>query len=224
MTESVRFTQVTKQYRQGDHDVYALRELSLSIPKKQFVALVGASGSGKSTFLYLVAGLTRATSGQIHLNQTDVTPFNETQFTHWRRDNIALIFQSFNLIPTMTALENVMLPQFILGNHGQDIHQEAENILERVQLADRLHHTPDQLSGGQQQRVAIARALMSPASILLADEPTGNLDSTTGNLILDLLREMCREKTLIMVTHDENLAAKADRIIRLHDGQIEEDH
>ena len=187
------------------------------------VAIVGPSGSGKSTLLGLLAGLDKATSGSIQLNGQEITSWPEFQLAHFRRQNIGYIFQSSHLIPTLTALENVALPLELNGDSSANI--QAEYLLKAVGLQNRHNHYPSQLSGGEQQRVAVARAFSCRPPILLADEPTGNLDSTTGQTIIDLLLTLNRNQgsTLVLVTHDSTLAEQAERIITLHDGMIMSD-
>ncbi len=219
---AVQLRGVSKVYRQGKTDVRALDDLSLSIPTGQFVAIMGASGSGKSTLLHLIAGLTAPSSGTLTLFGQALNSLSDDALTIFRRRQIGFIFQAFNLLPTMTALENVCLPLLMDGKPLAAIRPKGVRLLEQVGLADRQQHRPDELSGGQQQRVAIARALINDAALLLGDEPTGNLDSKTGEDVLQLLRELVNEqgRTLILVTHDPKAAAYADRIITLSDGRI----
>jgi putative ABC transport system ATP-binding protein len=219
---AVQLRGVSKVYRQGKTDVRALDNLSVSIPTGQFVAIMGASGSGKSTLLHLIAGLSAPSSGMLTLFGQALNSLSDDDLTVFRRRQIGFIFQAFNLLPTMTALENVCLPLLMDGKPLAAIRPKAARLLEQVGLADRQQHRPDELSGGQQQRVAIARALINDAALLLGDEPTGNLDSKTGEDVLQLLRELVNEQgcTLILVTHDPKAAAYADRIITLSDGRI----
>ena len=219
---AIQLTNATKIYRQGTADVKALDNVSLVIPSGQFVAIMGASGSGKSTLLHLVAGLTTPTSGEIVLFGKAISTMSDNELTRFRRRSIGLIFQGYNLLPTMTALENVCLPVVIDGKRLKDVRPQGERLMSLVGLSDRQDHRPDELSGGQQQRVAIARALINNVSLLLADEPTGNLDSKTGEDVLHLMRSLTSEdrRTIIMVTHDPKAAAYADRVITLRDGQI----
>ena len=204
--------------------VSILKDINFEVPKKQMVAVVGPSGSGKSTLLGLLAGLDKPTSGSIQLNGKEITSWTEYQLAHFRRQNIGYIFQSFHLIPTLTALENVALPLELSGDQSAFI--RAEELLTAVGLEDRQGHYPTQLSGGEQQRVAVARAFSCHPPILLADEPTGNLDSTTGQKVIDLLLNLNRDQgsTLVLVTHDSTLAERTERIITLHDGMIASDH
>lgn len=219
---ALRYEGVSKVYRQGSADVHALRDLHLTIPSGQFVAIVGASGSGKSTLLHLTAALTRPSSGEIYLHGEPVGNLNDEGQTRLRRDKIAIIFQSFNLFPTMTALENVLFPALLTGRSDASTHERAVKLLEDVRLGQRQNHRPDELSGGEQQRVAIARALIHDAPLMLADEPTGNLDSSTGEQVLGLLRDLVHthKRTLMLVTHDSHAASYADRIIEMRDGSI----
>lgn len=223
--QAVVLQDVSKVYMQGKNEVHALSHVSLVIPTAQYVAVMGASGSGKSTLLHLVAGLAKPSSGTIVLDGQDVSQMSSDQLTRFRRDHIGLIFQAFNLLPTMTAMENVMLPLLIAGRTPASVRGRAMELLDTVGLSSRADHRPDELSGGQQQRVAIARALMNASPLLLADEPTGNLDSKTGEDVLHLLRELVVDhgRTIVMVTHDPRAAAYADRIITLSDGRIAEE-
>ena len=207
----------------GNQDVHILHDISFEIPAKQVLAIVGASGSGKSTLLGLMAGLDRPTHGSIHIHGTNITTLAESPMAHFRRQYIGYVFQAFHLIPTLTALENVALPLELQGvSTGED---RARTLLQAVGLEHRFHHYPIQLSGGEQQRVALARAFISHPPLLLADEPTGNLDSATGNLVIDLLWQLHEQhdSTLVLVTHDTNLAARAQRILTLQDGAIVND-
>ncbi len=206
------------------HSVEILRGINLEIPRGQFVAIMGPSGSGKSTLLGLLAGLDSATAGQILLDDTDITGLSEDQMAEVRGRKIGFVFQSFQLIPTLTAEENVLLPAELAGA-CPEVTDRAKALLTRVGLADRLDHYPVQLSGGEQQRVALARAFITRPPILLADEPTGNLDGKTGQQVLELLLELNRMEgaTLVLVTHDPALAAHADRVITLRDGLVVSD-
>lgn len=207
----------------GGHPVTILNNLSLEIPDKQMVAIVGPSGSGKSTLLGLMAGLDKPTSGSILLDGIEIMALAESEMARYRRQKIGYIFQSFHLIPTLTALENVAVPLELAGSpHANG---RAAELLAAVGLRERKDHYPVQLSGGEQQRVAVARAFVCRPPILLADEPTGNLDSTTGRQVIDLLLTLNRDQgsTLILVTHDQTLASHAERIITLRDGRIESD-
>jgi putative ABC transport system ATP-binding protein len=211
---------VTKKYGDGDAGVVALDNVSVSMRAGQFTAIMGPSGSGKSTLLHVLAGLDRPSSGEIYLGDTEITSLNDKRLTLLRRDQIGFIFQAFNLLPTLTAAENIVLPIRIAGRKP-DAHWVAQ-IVETVGLTERLHHKPSELSGGQQQRVAAARALASRPQIVFADEPTGALDSRSGAELLGFLRNAVRElgQTVVMVTHDANAAAYADRVLFLADGNI----
>jgi len=219
----IRVEQLTMQLQAGGHVVSILKGLTFEVPQKQIVAIVGPSGSGKSTLLGLLAGLDTPTSGSIQLNGQEITSWTEYQLAHFRRQNIGYIFQSFHLIPTLAALENVSLPLELSGDMSADT--RAQELLEAVGLQDRQGHYPSQLSGGEQQRVAVARAFACRPPILLADEPTGNLDSATGQMVIDLLLNLNRDQgsTLVLVTHDSTLAERTERIITLHDGMIASD-
>jgi len=212
-----------KSIRNGNRRVEILKGIDLSIPRGQFLAIMGASGSGKSTLLGLLAGLDSPTEGQVLIDGSEISNLPEDKLAQVRGSKIGFVFQSYQLIPTLTALENVLLPHELNANgNGR---QRATSLLETVGLADRLHHYPVQLSGGEQQRVALARAFVLEPPIVLADEPTGNLDSTNGQHVLDLLTERQREDqtTLVMVTHDQQIAARADRRIFLRDGRVVSD-
>ncbi len=211
---------VTKTVQSGTEDLTILDDVSLEIPDGQFVAVTGASGSGKSTLLGLIAGLDAPSSGAILIDGANVTTMSEDQLAELRSEQIGFIFQSFHLIPSLTAFENVIIPMEILGL--KDAKSRAEKLLEDVELTARGHHYPTELSGGEQQRVAIARAFANQPKILLADEPTGNLDSKNGNHIFDLMTDLHRQHnvTLILVTHDQSLADKAQRQVILKDGRV----
>ena len=202
--------------------VEILRGISFEVPSGQFLAIMGASGSGKSTLLGLLAGLDNVTSGRIVLDGTDITHLAEDSMARVRGRKIGFVFQNYQLVPTLTAEENVLLPAELSGINAATSRQRAHDLLERVGLSNRTHHYPVQLSGGEQQRVALARAFVTQPPILMADEPTGNLDSTNGQHILDLLVRLNREEkaTLVLVTHDRALAEHADRILTLRDGLI----
>jgi len=214
---------LTMRLTAGGHGITILDDITLLIPEKQMVAIVGPSGSGKSTLLGLIAGLDKPTSGSIKLGGIEITTMPESQMARYRRQKIGYIFQSFHLIPTLTALENVAVPLELNGD--LDANKRAAELLAAVGLQDRQSHYPVQLSGGEQQRVAVARAFSCRPPILLADEPTGNLDSATGRQVIDLLLSLNRDhgSTLVLVTHDPDLASCAERIISLRDGRIESD-
>ena len=217
---------LSKTYSRPDGStlVEALKPMDLDIPRGQYLGIMGASGSGKSTLMNLLGSLDRPTGGQYKLDGVDIASLDDEAVSSVRGLKIGFVFQSFNLIPELTIGENVEVPLFYRGVNRADRHQQAIEMLERVGLGDRLSHRPSQLSGGQQQRVAIARALVGSPSILLADEPTGNLDSATGRSILELFDELHNEGlTIIMVTHDENVAERCNRILRLADGLVASD-
>jgi putative ABC transport system ATP-binding protein len=216
---------VTRVYQMGSNEVKALDDVSIGVAEGEFVAIQGTSGSGKSTLLNLLGGLDSPTSGEILFDSKSLAPLTKKQMARYRRHSVGMIFQNFNLIPTMTAGENVRLALAFGGLRGQPRRQRAESLLERVGLTDRAEHRPGELSGGEQQRVAIARALANRPRVLLADEPTGNLDSTRAHELLALLRELvARDKlTVLLVTHDRELAQSyADRIILMKDGRVQE--
>ncbi|CAG0990588.1 sulfate transport system ATP-binding protein [Anaerolineae bacterium] len=219
---AVQLNAVSKSYQQGKIAVKALHQVSLTIPPGTFTAVMGASGSGKSTLLHLIGGLTTPSSGEVILFGQSIHDLDDNRLTRFRREQVGLIFQAFNLLPTMSALENVCLPLLIQGKPLREGRIQAAELLERVGLSSRASHRPDELSGGQQQRVAVARALINAAPLLLADEPTGNLDSKSGEEVLSLIASLVREqgRTVMMVTHDAKAAAHADQIIQLSDGQI----
>ena len=216
----VRARDVTRRYGSGDTAVEALRGVSLEVPRSRLTAVMGPSGSGKSTLMHILAGLDRPTSGDVDVAGEDITRMNDTDLTKLRRRHIGFVFQFFNLLPMLTARENVLLPLTIAGEKPDSAW--FDDLMHKTGLVDRLTHRPAELSGGQQQRVAIARALVSRPTVVFADEPTGNLDSTTGAEILELLRESVAEygQTTVMVTHDPNAATIADRVLFLADGQL----
>jgi len=210
----------SKVYGSGDSAVYALNEVSVEFRKGEFTAIMGPSGSGKSTLMHCIAGLDELTSGDAYVDGVNLAKLNDKDLTVLRRTKIGFIFQAFNLVPTLTAEENIKLP-LLLGNEDGDVEWIAR-IIDTVHLTNRLTHRPSELSGGQQQRVAVARALASRPSIIFADEPTGNLDSTTGTEILTFMRRAVTDlgQTIVMVTHDPVAAAYADRIVFLADGKV----
>jgi putative ABC transport system ATP-binding protein len=220
--EVVRLDDISKVYQMGSERVYALRELSLSIRRGAFWALMGPSGSGKSTMLNLLGCLDRPTSGRYLLDGHDVSQMTDNQLSDYRLRRLGFVFQSFHLIPQLTVRENIELPLFYLGWEAERSAARAKELAERVGLEHRLQHRPSELSGGQQQRVAIARSLANDPAIIMADEPTGNLDSATGEQIMALLRELNDQgKTIIMVTHEPDIAAYARQRVHLRDGRIE---
>ena len=213
---------LSKRFRQGSTAIEALRDVSLTIERGQFVAVMGASGSGKSTLLHVMAGLTRPDGGHVVVDGQELAAMSDYQLTLFRRRHIGLVFQAFNLIPTLTAQDNVLLPVLADGgNRLADGQALLDSLFERLGLAQRRRHRPDAMSGGEQQRVAIARAMIGDPSIILADEPTGSLDSVTGQSICRLLQELCRQqgRTIVGVTHEPAVAMWAERIIVLRDGQ-----
>ena len=222
--EVIKLIDIHRQFKVGTEVVRALRGVSLSIMQNEFVALMGPSGSGKSTLMNLLGCLDTPTSGQYLLNNNDVSTHNDNRLAEIRNKEIGFVFQTFNLLPRSTALENVMLPLVYAGFNKANRITRAEEVLANVQLTDRMEHRPNELSGGQRQRVAVARALVNKPSIILADEPTGNLDSTTSIEIMGLLEEIHKAgNTIIVVTHEEDIALHAHRIIRMLDGKISSD-
>jgi putative ABC transport system ATP-binding protein len=217
---AVTATDLSRTYGQGDTVVHALRSVSLEIEQGRLTAIMGPSGSGKSTLMHILAGLDRPTEGSVRIAGTEITGMNDNELTRLRREHIGFVFQFFNLLPMLTAEENVLLPLSIAGRKPE--RAWLEQLLETVGIADRRKHRPSELSGGQQQRVSIARALLGRPSVLFADEPTGNLDSTTSKDVLELLRRSVEElgQTTVMVTHDPRAAALADRVLYLADGRI----
>lgn len=215
---------VTKTYGRGHTAVTALADISFTIPQSGFWAIMGPSGSGKSTLLHLLGLLDRPSHGSIRIDQITVTPkTNLSELARLRRSTIGFVFQQFFLLPRVSALENVLLPALYAGQSLAAAQQRARELLKDVGLTERVDHFPNQLSGGEQQRVAIARALMNNPAVILADEPTGNLDSANGKKILELLEKLHQEqeKTIILVTHEEQIGKRAERIIRLKDGKVE---
>lgn len=214
--------ELAKQYRMGELLVTALEEIDFAVDKGEFIAVMGPSGSGKSTLLHLLGGLDDPSGGEIILGGQPISQLSDKRLTLVRRRKIGFIFQFYNLVPTLTAAENVALPLMIDGQKISSYRDKVQRLLAMVGLEDRSHHKPDQLSGGQQQRVAIARAFVNDPEIVLADEPTGNLDSSSGTAILELLRRSAREmgQTVVMVTHDPRAASYADAVVFLKDGRV----
>lgn len=219
----LKIEHLSKTYGKGETAVKALDDVSFSIKKGEFVAIIGPSGSGKSTILHLLGGVDRPTSGKVFVDNTDIYDLNETQLAIFRRRQIGLIYQFYNLIPMLTVEENITLP-LLLDQHKVDKKQFADTV-KALNLDNRLKHLPNQLSGGQQQRVSIGRALISNPAIMLADEPTGNLDSKNSSEIIELLKMFNKtyNQTLIVITHDERIALQADRVITIEDGRIAKD-
>ena len=220
MTPAARAEAVWKVYGQGEAAVHALRGVSAEFDRGRYTAIMGPSGSGKSTLMHCLAGLDTVSSGEVYIGETKVTGLGDAGLTKLRRDKIGFIFQQFNLLPTLTAEENITLPLAIAGRKPDP--QWYKTVIDTVGLGDRLKHRPSELSGGQQQRVACARALVSRPEVIFADEPTGNLDSRSGTDVLNFLRNSVRRhgQTIVMVTHDPNAASYADRVVFLADGQI----
>ena len=224
MTLAARIQDLSKEYVLGGETVRALRGLSLDVPEGDYVAIMGPSGSGKSTLLNLLGCLDRPSSGSIFLGQDDVSRLSDDALSEIRASRIGFVFQSYNLIPQLTVLENIEVPLYYQGRLGSRDRQRCRELAEMVGLTHRLGHRPTQLSGGQQQRVAIARSLVNDPYFILADEPTGNLDSATAEEILDLLENLNNQgKTIIMVTHEPDVAVRTKRIVRLRDGSIQSD-
>ncbi len=218
----VTIRELSKIYRQGEINVTALNNISLDIAEGEFLTLMGPSGSGKSTLLHIIAGIDRPTSGKCAVQGIEVTNLNESQLADWRNQNVGFVFQTFNLIPVLTAFENVELPLLLTKLPSKRRKEQVKTALDLVGLGPRMHHLPKQLSGGQEQRVAIARALVTDPSLIVADEPTGNLDSTSANEVLEILKALCKDagKTVIMVTHDPKAAAFGSRSIHLEKGEL----
>ncbi len=222
MSYILETTNLTKTYQSGTSQLTVLERVNIQIPRGSTAAIVGPSGSGKTTLLGLCAGLDRATSGHVLLDGKDITNFSEGQRAELRRASIGFIFQNFQLMPNLTAIENVVIPAELQGKHGAETNQRAEELLDRVGLGSRMKHYPKQLSGGEQQRVAIARAFIHQPKILFADEPTGNLDEESSILIEEMLFEINQElgTTLVLVTHDNELANKTQHLIKLKGGKL----
>jgi putative ABC transport system ATP-binding protein len=211
-----------KTFRQGERSVTALRGISIKVERGQFLAIMGASGSGKSTLLHLMSGLTTVDSGRVVVNGADLSSMNDGQLTRFRRRNIGLVFQAFNLIPTLTAEENVALPLMLNGRLTADHQAKVDDLLRTLGLSQRRGHRPDAMSGGEQQRVAIGRALVTDPAVIMADEPTGNLDSANSRSVCELLRDLSvvHNKTIVMVTHEPTVAAYAQEVAVIRDGNL----
>ncbi len=214
--------ELSKIYRQGEINVTALNKISITIRAGEFLVLMGPSGSGKSTLLHIIAGIDRPTSGEVRVQDIDVARLNESQLADWRNQNVGFVFQTFNLIPVLTAYENVELPLLLTRLNSRERRKQVETALDLVGLGDRMKHLPRQLSGGQEQRVAIARALVTDPKLVVADEPTGNLDSQSAHDVLGILQSLSRVagKTVIMVTHDPKAAAFGSRSVHLEKGEL----
>lgn len=218
----IKLENVTKTYKMGGETIYALRKVDLKIEAGEFVAIVGPSGSGKSTLANIIGGLDTPDEGKIEVDDQDITTKNDNTLSNYRNKKVGFIFQTFNLHPNYTALENVTVPLVFAKVSPRERIRQAERCLAAVGLSDRKKHRPNELSGGQRQRVSIARALANAPTIIIADEPTGNLDSKKSDEIIDLLKQLHREAkiTLIVITHDEKIAKQASRIITIHDGEV----
>ncbi|HEX3356861.1 MAG TPA: ABC transporter ATP-binding protein [Tepidisphaeraceae bacterium] len=220
---AVRTIDVMRSYQMGTETVQALKGISISINRGEYISIMGPSGSGKSTLFNMVGGLDKPSSGKVYIDEVDIAQLDSYELSWMRCHKIGYIFQTFNLIPVMTALENVMMPMIFAGMATADAQEKAAEILKRVELGHRLMNKPTEMSGGQQQRVAIARAFANDPTIILADEPTGNLDLNTGKLIIELLHQLNKERgvTIISATHDHKMLAVSDRILWISDGRVE---
>jgi putative ABC transport system ATP-binding protein len=220
----IELKNLSKHYEMGENIVKALDEVDVEVKKGDFIAIIGPSGSGKSTMMNMIGALDLSTRGEIFLDDEDIENLEESELAQIRGRKIGFVFQTFNLIPTLTALENVMLPMTFQGLRGEEKLERAEKILEKVGLEHRKHHFPNELSGGEMQRVAISRALANDPEVILADEPTGNLDSKTGKEIMKIFTDLNKKgKTIIFVTHDLDLTKYATKVLKLRDGKIEKD-
>ncbi len=219
---TVRTIDVKRVYKMGDTEVHALKGISISIDRGEYISIMGPSGSGKSTFFNMIGGLDKPSEGKVYIDEVDIAQLDSYELAWMRCHKIGYIFQTFNLIPVMTAMENVMMPMIFAGLNTADAQEKAADILKRVELGHRMFNRPSEMSGGQQQRVAIARAFANDPTIILADEPTGNLDLNTGKLIIELLRQLNKEKgcTIISATHDHKMLAVSDRILWFTDGLL----
>ena len=214
---------LTKVYHVGDTDVHALRGVDLSVARGEFVAIIGPSGSGKSTLFHILGGLTPPTSGSVHLDGRDLLAMTDSERTHLRKTSVGFVFQKYNLLPTLTAADNIEIARHIAGRNNEPHDLQFKETLRMLGIADRLNHKPRALSGGEQQRVAIARAIVNHPALLLADEPTGNLDTENSNAVLSVLRDLNDrlKQTILMITHNPEAAAFAHRIIKMRDGRVE---
>jgi len=220
----IKLENIYKIYKMGDNEVFALNGVDIEIKEKEFVSIIGPSGSGKSTLMNMIGCLDVPTKGTYSIDGTKTTDLSENKLADIRNKKIGFIFQNFNLLSKLTAIENVELPLIYMGVSNSKRYEMAKEALEKVGLGDRMDHRPTELSGGQQQRVAIARAISSEPPIILADEPTGNLDSKSGKEIMEMIKRLHKEgRTIILITHDNDVAKQADRIIRIQDGKITED-
>ncbi len=220
----IKTKNLTKEYEAGSQIVKALNGIDLSVEKGEFISIMGPSGSGKTTLMNIIGCLDSPTNGTYHLNERSVSELDDDELAKIRNEEIGFVFQSFHLLPRSTALENVMLPLKYAGCSENEAIKRSKKVLENVGLQDRVKHSPSELSGGQQQRVAIARALVNKPSILFADEPTGNLDSKTGNEVMNLFKDLNNQgQTIIIITHEDNIASQSNRIITIMDGLIESD-
>ncbi len=219
----VKLEDISKEFKMGSSVIKALDNIDLEIKKGEFLSIIGTSGSGKSTLLNLIGGLLKPTSGKIIVDNFDISTYSDNEMANYRKNMVGFVFQSFNLIPTLTALENVEYPMIFSGISSTERLKRSEEVLEKLGLADRLRHNPTELSGGEQQRVSIARAIINEPEIILADEPTGNLDSKTGKGIMEVLKKINEEmgRTLIVVTHDIYISYYSDKRVYLSDGKIE---
>jgi putative ABC transport system ATP-binding protein len=220
----IQLHNVHKEYRMGHDIIYALNDVTLTIEETEFISIIGPSGSGKSTLMHIIGGLDRPTRGQVIIGGQEISSISDVQLSKYRNTQVGFVFQSFNLQPSMTVLENVALPLVFARLSRKERIRRAKEVLELVGLSDRIRHKPGELSGGQRQRVSIARALVTNPKLILADEPTGNLDSNTSEKIVDLLRTINEKQkaTLVIVTHNADIARQAPRIIKIRDGRIEE--
>ncbi len=222
MPHIIQAENVSKIYHVGKVDVPALRGVSFNVERGEFVSIVGPSGSGKSTLFYILGGLTRATSGRVLIDDVDFAQLSDAKRTALRKSKIGFVFQKFNLLPTLDAMTNIHIAHEIAGRNGEINHEYLEKIIGLLGLKGRLHHRPSELSGGEQQRVALARALINHPALILADEPTGNLDTKNSSIVLNMLRQSNQElgQTVLMITHNPDAAAIGDRIIHMRDGEI----